>query len=155
MRKIWVKTNKNYQWQAKIIITGLQQRKPPFSSRPNSQPFLLSPLPGNKQDHGSSREWGFFFSRAGAMCKNLSISFFSAKAGNSQSKYTSTYILQSKVCFLQSIPNSFPKQDVPSIFMKIGRNSQAVPPFWLVEGYQSTSLSELFQICSSVHFNEP
>lgn len=64
------------------------------------------------------------------MCKNLAISFFSAEIGNSQSRYTRTSILQSKLCFLLSISNTFPKQNFLSSFIKSGRNSQAVPPFW-------------------------
>ena len=77
--------------KSESIFKGLQQRKLFFSSRTNSQPFLSSPIPVNKQDHASSRAWGFLFSRAEAICKNLSISFSSAEAGNSQSRNILAY----------------------------------------------------------------
>ena len=47
------------------VFTGLQQRKPIFSSRPNyNQPFLSDPLPPNQKGGSKNcRGQGFFFSR--------------------------------------------------------------------------------------------
>ena len=72
-----------------LIFTGLQQRNPTFSSRPNyNQPFLSGPLPRNQQGRSASgRGRGFFFSRtAAARGRDLPSLVSSTEHGNSQSR---------------------------------------------------------------------
>ena len=79
--------------KSKSIFTGLQQRKPAFSSRPNyNQPFLSGPLPGGST---SGRDLRFFFSRAAtARDKDLPRSVSSAEYENPQSRNILTHFLQ-------------------------------------------------------------
>ena len=130
-----MKTNENYQCQTKIKISfmGLQQRKPPFPSGLNSQPFLPGPLPANKQDNASGTDRGFSFSRAALRGKNLSRSRSSAESGNSQSRNILSHITCSqRFFFSQGSPNFPPSRTFSIFFKKLEETSQGYLHFKLV-----------------------
>ena len=104
--------------KSESIFTGLQQKNPTFSSRPNyNQPFLSGSLPRNQQGRSASgRERGFFFSRTAAARGKDVPSLVSSTWKFLVQKYNHTYTLQWKVYFLQRSSKTFHRWVVCNVF---------------------------------------
>ena len=155
----WLKITRAKQ-KSKSIFTGIQQRKPTFSSRPNfNQTFLSGTLPGNKQGGSTSgRVWGFFFSRAAsARGKDLPSSVSSAEYGNSQSRNILTHTSCNKR-FISSKegPKLSTGRSSPIFFRKLGETYKQPRHFEHSERIpDSLSVSAYSEVLSPPYLNGP
>ena len=143
--------------KSKSIFTGLLQRKPTFSSRPNyNQPFLSGLLPGNQQVGSTSgRGRGFFFSgAAAARGKNLQSSVSSTESGNSQSRNILTHTSCNKrFISFKGVPKLSTGGSSPIFFRKLGETYKR--PLHFEHSEHSLSVSAYSEIFSPTYFNDP